>query len=95
MKFLVKSIRRKVKKNSVSTKFIFKLQIEVTFGEEIGGLLKREAEREDSFASTNVPDTQYMAKLTPEAISDPNSLREARRNDREIRSNIPKLIKLL
>ena len=84
-----------MKKNSVSTKFIFKLQIEATFGEEIGGLLKREAEREESFASNNVPDTQYMAKLTSEAIPDPNNLREARRNDREIRSNIPKLIKLL
>ena len=36
-----------------------------------------------------------MAKLNQDAIPDPNILREARKNDREIRSNIPKLIKLL
>lgn len=36
-----------------------------------------------------------MAALHLSAIPDPNNLREARKNDREIRSNIPKLIKLL
>ncbi len=65
------------------------------FGDELGGLLFREADREESFLNVNMPDTQHMSELTPQAIVDVNVLRDARKNDREIRSNIPKLIRIL
>ena len=65
------------------------------FGDELGGLLWREAEREESFLNANMPDTQHKAELTVAAITEITQLREARKNDREIRSNIPKLIRIL
>lgn len=66
------------------------------FGEELGGLLWREAEREDSFISSNLSiDSLHMYPLTPANYPDSTVLRESRRNEREIKSNIPKLIKIL
>lgn len=33
---------------------------ELNYGEELGGLLYREAEREESFQNVNMPNTQNM-----------------------------------
>lgn len=68
---------------------------EITFGDELGGLLWREAEREESFVNVNTPDAVRMAPLDSSSIPEVAALREARKNDREIRSNIPKLIRIL
>lgn len=69
--------------------------LEITFGDELGGLLWRQAEREESFPNVNTPDAVRMAPLDSSAIPEVAALREARKNDREIRSNIPKLIRIL
>lgn len=42
-----------------------------------------------------MPDAMKMAPLDSNNILEVASLREARKNDREIRSNIPKLIRIL
>jgi hypothetical protein len=55
----------------------------------------KEAEREESFISNNLGDSVHMSELTKEALESYEKLREARKNDREIRSNVPKLIKIL
>lgn len=66
------------------------------FGEELGGLLWKEAEREESFISSNLSiDGTHMYQCTPQNYMDPSMLRESRRNEREIKSNIPKLVKIL
>lgn len=80
---------------SVSGANANRLLPEITFGDELGGLLWREAEREESFPNVNMPDAMKMSPLDSNNILEVASLREARRNDREIRSNIPKLIRIL
>jgi len=50
------------------------------FGEELGSLLYKEAEREDSFNQVNMPeDNMHMAK-TDANFPEQQNLKEARRN---------------